>query len=264
MRKDYNGESQETPTKQEQFVGFLRMQMMASKSIIGNNKHHWINKDYYQYFDLYAGSGTWGNGQPGSPLIFLQAIEECDIPYQAVFIDKDTARIAALRDLVPSHHRQFCQFIAGDNKLAMRPWLRATKEKPRMGLVYADPYGAVCWDLLAWLSRVRRFERTDFLVYFPANRGLKGPRRRFPERFDYLTEYLEAIDKQRRLIRRPRTGFEWVFVYLTRWANMPEWRHRHWYDLDTDEGRKVLYRCNFTAEERQELNSNGQERLPGL
>lgn len=254
-QRNNNGESEETRIKQQQFAGFLDFQMTAARSVMVNPAHHWVKKDYYQYFDLYAGKGTWGDGEPGSPLIFLQAIEKHDLPYHAILIEQDIEKVEQLRDVVPQYHKPFCEFLHGDNIMVMRPWLRASKEKPRMGLIYADPYGSLCWNLLSWLSRVRTFERTDMLTYFSANRGLKGPRRRFPDKFEYFSVYLDAIEKKKRLVRRPRTNFEWVFVYLTNWARVPQWEAKHWYDLDTTKGREVLYVCNFTASEREYIEA---------
>jgi hypothetical protein len=245
------GESAETPIKQKHFAGFLDMQMTASKKVMATAS--WCNGDYYQYFDLYSGCGRWGDNQKGSPLVFLDAIERHDLPYRAVFIDRESINIERLRDSIPEYHRPYCTLLADDNKLALRPWLKVEKGKPktyRMGLVYADPNGLVCWDLLSWMSLMKRYERTDIFVYFGANRGLKLHRRSYPGKYGYLTEYIEAIDKPHWLIRQPSTAWQWIFLYATRWRDKPQWKRAGFYDLDSDEGRRILYECNFTKDER--------------
>ena len=108
------------------------------------------------------------------------------------------------------------------------------------------------------MSRMKRYERTDILVYFSANRGLKLHRRSSPDKYEFLTEYLQQIDKREWVIRRPRTNYEWLFLFGTQWHDKPTWEKAGWYDLNCDRGRKILFRCNFTAKERDELR---QERL---
>ncbi len=249
--KNGQGESEETPVKQSQFRAFLNIQMMAAKSVMRTQK--WCNGDYYQYFDLYSGCGRWGANQKGSPLLFLDAIEQHDLPFRAVFIDKEAINIEQLKDEIPNYQRTFCTVLAEDNKLAMRPYLKVEKGKPRMGLIYADPNGLVCWDILAWMSHMKRYERTDLLVYFSANRGLKLHRRSNPTKYEYLTEYLEQIDKSEWVIRQPRTNFEWLFLYGTQWHDKPTWEKAGWYDLNSKRGREILFKCNFTIQERDEL-----------
>jgi len=252
------GESSETPIKQKNFAGFLTIQMTAAKSVMRNPTIRWIDKSYYRYFDIYSGRGTWGDNEKGSPLIFLDAIEKHDIPYRAAFIDKEPQNIERLQDIVPSYHKRYCQFLVGDNKMVMRPWLRVVKEKPKMGLIYADPTGTLNWDLLIWLGRLKSFERTDFLIYLGANRGLKLHRRRWPERHNMLSEYIKAIEKSTVLVREPQTKYEWIFLYLTKWAKAPEWKAKGWYRSDTSQGRECLYRANFTKNERRKFGPDGQ------
>ena len=97
------GQSPETPTKQRHFAGFLTMQMLASKGVMDNPHNKWLQRDYYQYIDLYAGPGTWGDGQLGSPLIFLERIERYDLPYRAHFFEIDKENAEQLIDTIPAH-----------------------------------------------------------------------------------------------------------------------------------------------------------------
>jgi hypothetical protein len=43
---------------------------------------------------------------------------------------------------------------------------------------------------------------------------------------------------------------------------MPEWRAKYWYDLDTEIGNRILFECNFTAAEKEQIEGMDQLSLP--
>lgn len=266
----YNGvgQSDETPTKQRHFAGLLSIQMRAAKGVMSNPKYTWCNSDYYQYFDLYCGSGTSVDGEPGSPLIFLRKVEEIDIPYRAYFVDKNAASIERLRDLVPAHHRRYCQFYAQDNRMAIREHLRAMRASERsvgrrMGLIYADPnHGKdINWDVLQWMNRVEWHERTDIAIYVGATsikRWRSNPRCNLDY---YLTEKMAEVGKKKWLVRLPSGRNQWTFLFGTKWAKMPTWEREGFYDITSSTGKRILRALNYT---KDELGGNGDASQPPL
>lgn len=104
---DNMGYSEITEIKQEHFRLILQAHLRIVKTIFV--KHQYSLPTYF-YFDINAGSGQY-EGKPGSPLIFLEEVTQVDIPYSAVFIDKDEKNIEALSALTQSYHpnvRTFC------------------------------------------------------------------------------------------------------------------------------------------------------------
>lgn len=264
-KKNGVGQSESTPIKNDHFRGMLRIQIAAAAAVMRQSPK-WCNPDWYQYFDLYSGPGRTDYGE-GSPLIFLQEVQEFDIPFRAHFFDENPQFIEQLRNEIPRHVLPMCRFHAGDNLLTCRPYLKAMntwrgKKPRRMGLIYADPNGEPEWKILQYMSRVLYFERTDILINFGANAIKK---KRGARQIDHqLTEMLSRIDKKAWSIREPVGTWQWTMLLGMNWNRSVEWKRIGFYDIKSSAGREILRRLNYSKDELAAMEAYRNYHQPGL
>lgn len=264
--KDGMGYSKETPRKQRHFAGILKMQLGMARGAMSNPRNRgWCDQSYYQYFDLFSGSGWWidekdGSEQKGSPLIFLDIIEKVDIPYRAVFVDIRPENMERLRDSVPAYHLPYCTFVADDGAMAIRPYMKAmtfkhknSGSKSRMGMVYLDPnkITLVNWDLLRMFNRVEFNRTTDIVIYAGAT-GAKRVRGSLKSQ-EYLTDGMSEVNKKKWIVRVPYDKNQWTFLMGTEYIDMKTWEAKGFYDCRSEQGARILQYINYSKDELKEL-----------
>ena len=128
------------------------------------------------FIDGFAGPGEYAGGEPGSPLIALNAaiqhkadLTECELVY--IFIERDESRFKHLDDLVsrqsiPSHVR--CQALQGEFTDHMTDILETLDEAGKElapAFVMVDPFGfaGLPLDLVA---KTAQYQRSELLVSF--------------------------------------------------------------------------------------------------
>lgn len=273
MPKDGSmGISEETDVKQEQFNGFIDMHTRIVQGIF--RRKPWMRKPYI-YLDLYAGKGTYqsvvtGGTRLGSPLVFLSQVAKVGIDFEASFFDngmngQNIAELSAhIQDSYPGlYHR--CRFHDGDNLLESRSYLGNVPphhsalrynqhvNANRMGLIYADPNGDNIdrtFEMLSLYSRCATYRTVDILVNVPAT-IIKRVRNANTKYDKYFSDYINMIDKSFVIVREPHTIQQWMFVFLTNWANFPQWEKKGWYRIDSDDGKRIMAHANYTAEEKR-------------
>jgi len=217
----------------------------------------WAHKEFL-YFDLNAGPGVVG-GIEGSPLIFARRALEMGLPFRAFFFEQSNENVRRLSDALADLCERRgvstdrLQIIPGDHNRTV-PWFVAEHlaKLPRdwvYGLAYGDgngrddsPFGA-----LAVLSK--RFPRVDHLVnvntaIYKRVRGARPDAR-------FLMDDLAGITKEFRLIREPAGRWGWTMVLMTKWGKVPELREIGFRRLDSEEGRLIFERVNFSKPERE-------------
>lgn len=216
----------------------------------------------YFHFDLNAGSGYNDEADCiGSPLAFLSAVHRLEVTnYRAFFVDISRDAVSELlhRPEVTSDERSFV--MHGDNAEFVRAIpsiIEASGDRPGMaiGSVLVDDNGTgIPVHELADLAAA--CPRLDLFINITAT-GLK---RAFHVRSLRLSDIVGGIDKQHWLIREPIGAFQWTML-LGRNVQVNDHRSEGFYHLESEQGRQVMERCNYTAAELREIYMKGQERL---
>jgi hypothetical protein len=77
-----------------------------------------------------------------------------------------------------------------------------------------------------------------------------------------LLDDLSGIDKKYRLIRKPIGEWQWSMVMMTNWEKVPEFRELGFRRLDSQEGRDIFERVNYSKRERQAASPPFAPSLP--
>lgn len=236
--------------KQNDFRSLLSLHINLVDKMTQSPNLKW--KRDYTYIDMNAGPGCY-NGIIGSPVAFLDRIEQTDIPYKATFIEQEPINAKSLNDLVSSRKlRGEINVINSDHDSALRN--DAIPKAAKCGLIYHDPSGNVpSFDLLSDISRQKPFQYMEFLIYLSAT-NIKRVRR-YEEaagkdaKIKLLTQYLTGINKKIWIIRKPEGKHQWTFALGSNWVDFPAWEKKGFYSISSPEGRDILAHITYTANE---------------
>jgi hypothetical protein len=271
------GHSAHTPLKQELFTTLLRWHTSVTSRVMA--KHDWVSPAYV-YLDLYAGAGaSHGNdffALPGSPILALRILREQHLPARAVYIESDPETAAILRQrlyaepgLMPSvmapdgavyfeDALSTYQVYGQDHTVAVPALLTRWQEHEDLsslfGLIYADPNGTPCFDLLRTCATL--LPHVDILIHFGAT-TLKRQRRSPVHPFaQILVDYLKTVPKSYWLVREPMARQQWTFLLGTNWKGLKDWRTQGLCRTDTPMGQRLLNELSYTRKEIE--GSHGQ------
>ena len=101
--EDGVGFGEYTGIKIEHLSKILAMHMAITQAVI--KKHQAYFEKKYYYVDLTAGKGHTPDGNPGSPLVFLDKASDpkFNIPFQADFIEREQKNYSELKEAVSLH-----------------------------------------------------------------------------------------------------------------------------------------------------------------
>jgi hypothetical protein len=248
------GRSQNTPTKQRDLRYILDVHM----NIVGNIHKKLPNWPYerYVYLDLTAGDGGPA-GTPGSPLIAAAEAAAHQMPIDLWLCEQNADTMAELERRTAALRPPICyvHLLPGDH-INTVPFVLAhyaTVKQPLFGLAYYDPNSdPLPVPLIKSIITAPGFARVDVLAHINANGAYK--RTPSPERRTrYLSDDLDAIPKDVRLIRQPLGQWQWTFAYLTDHQGAPRFRNLNFVDIDSDQGHEVLTRLALTRRERNPM-----------
>jgi len=252
------GHSEYTVTKQRDFEHVLDTILGVARSprCMGQA---WAHKEFV-YIDLNAGPGVVG-GIEGSPLIFTRRALDLGIPFRAFFFESKSENVHrlsdALADLCESRgvSTDRLQIVPGDHNSTV-PWFVETHlaSLPRdwvYGLAYGDGNGRDDSPFGPLATIAQRFPRIDHLVN--VNTAIyKRVRGAHPDA-RFLLDDLAGIDKKHRLIRKPIGEWQWSMVLMSNWGRVPEFRELGFRRLDSEEGRDIFERVNYSKRERDDI-----------
>lgn len=246
------GFSSVTETKQEHFRMILRTQLLIVKAIF--KKYPYFMQKFH-YFDINAGAGM-SKGRPGSPLIFLDEIALAGLDYSAVFIDRDTENIRQLYELTKAEKN--IQLICGEHAEVL-PQLFVNDNKRRFGLLYTDPNGIFNAELLQEFSQQPCFQATDILINCPASAVKRVKNSPKCDDNRCLQDRLSIIDKKFWLVRDAlkNSTWQWTFLLGTNWTKFPEFHRIGMVKMESERGREIFERLNFTSMERMSRHQAG-------
>jgi hypothetical protein len=156
------------------------------------------------------------------------------------------------------------QIVPGDHNTTV-PWFVEAHLAPLprdwvYGLAYGDGNGRDDSPFGPLETIARRFPRIDHLVN--VNTGIyKRVRGAHPDA-RYLLDDLSGIAKKYRLIRTPIGEWQWSMVMMTNWEKVPEFRELGFRRLDSQEGRGIFERVNYSKRERQAASPPFAPSLP--
>lgn len=244
--------SAETEAKEADFRGILNMHMSIAKAIIARQSGL-----PYLYVDLYAGPGRLvfrGKEFDGSPLILTDTAKQLGLETVSAYYEQDQEVADRLKGALASAgatghfevHPERCE--VGFPKLLARTGI----QRGRYGLVYSDPIrDEIPHALLN--AAAERFPRVDLLSYVSATQYKR--RRGVDDARPYLADHIAAVNKKVVLIREPIGMWQWTFVLWSNWVNLPDWKRRGFYRLDSEKGQQILDRLNLSAREQLETTN---------
>lgn len=239
MPKDNNiGHSTCTVNKQAGFKCVIDTQISIVKSVI--TKHKWAPQIFY-YIDLYAGDGSNAmEGCPGSPVIFLQEIQD-KMKYSASFIEIEPGNTIYLKAAV-----QFANshtVYTGDNAIIL-PQIIKSIPRYSYGLIYADPNGIPNFDMLSNASK--HLPKMDILIRCPATAIKRNG--------NSLQDFIHRIDKSNWLVQRPEGKWQWTFLFATNYTEYPTWKKLNMHNLQSNEGKEIFRTIAYTEKERTNMD----------
>jgi len=248
--------SDETESKEADFAGLIDMHAKITGAILGRPRT--FRPAPYLYADLYAGPGPLSyNGRDflGSPPLAWNALRKYDVPYEALFYERDPVVAAALQNYVPPDSARAKHAVyAEDCQIGFADWLATQRAQPwRYGLIYADPiHDEIPHHLLN--AAAAKFERVDLLSYFSATQYKR--RRKSDAALNgftdkpFVSDHINAVNKAVALIRAPHGMWQFSFVVWTNWEDFPVWKKHGFYRVDSPEGQAVLDKLDLTSTEQ--------------
>ena len=238
-----------TPTKDAHFREILDVHIRCTRAILAKCEKkypRWANPAYH-YFDLNAGPGIDAAGRMGSPMVFMDLIEQYQMNYRAILFEKDKK---SATDLITSVGDR-AEVVIGDHLETFPSYFNRVK-KNTYGLVYSDPSGNIPpFDLLGDWSSYPSFARTDALIYISSanvKRALKSPTAHLCARLD---ELVALINKRFWIVREPQAKHQWTFLIGTNWIDFPAFERIGFFKTTSGRGQEIMRRLSYTNEERK-------------
>lgn len=219
----------------------------------------------FPWVDLTSGPGVdvfpGGAAVEGTPIIAMDTLydakQRLGIPFEASFFEQHVDRCDDLeRELRARYGPPIPQgdyeVMNADSRQYLPQIVSSRHLNGTLGAFVYDPTEQVDLDFLAEIASSPNRRRYDLLVYVSAS-SIKRPRN-LPAHYRTdrrtLVERLQAIPKQKWIVRRPSGPSEWSWFIGTNDKDFPVWHQRGFFDIATPAGQAIIDQMNLTHEER--------------
>lgn len=246
------GMSPITPDKEDGFEKYLRLHMHIVAHVWNRCRPTGWRPEYqvYSYIDTHAGSGSNGEYGDGSPSIFARVAQEVSIPYKAHLIEREPANAMLLKMMFDGNND--VSVFESDNRDVIDEILSRIPVKS-YGLLYMDPNGLPV-DFIELLSKVcLSHKRLDIMIRYPA----RAQKRCRYQGKGFLIDIIDAVTKEKWLIREPVKGdrWEWTFLFGSNFTQLNDWANERFYSINTPKGKQILSDLTFTRKEIESMAS---------
>lgn len=247
------GSSSWSLVKWERLIFVLGKNLGASSRIMGKPAYSWIR--HWSYVEFYAGPGYVGSdcrdpklvGLPGSPVRALGYAAKSGIPFRFYLFDKDPlyAQMLALR-------------MGGDERISVNAldcseavdYLIKGRISLPLGLAFFDPNGQCDWPAAQRFAR--KYGYMDLLFNINCatiKRMVKSP---VHEAWRPM-EYLESMGKKYKYLFQPIGHYQFALAFCTNYQ-FSEARKRGFFLSDSEEGKAIAKRINYTVDELRNMD----------
>lgn len=244
------GRSMATPDKEDGFGKYISLHCKIVKAVFDKkNRRGWFPRKKYLYIDTNAGSGDNGPLGEGSPVLFLKAVKEYRLEYQAHFIEREQANAESLRSITNDPRVIVHE---GDNSELIK---LIVPEIPKdiYGLAYHDPNG--CPDLMLIGYIAENLKKVDIMIRVNAA-AMKRTRIAWRDKDKpFLADIINGVKKENWIIREPLSNdkWQWIFLFGTNYTDWGAWKKERFYRVDSPKGQDILERLNYTTEELAQI-----------
>jgi len=214
----------------------------------------------YHYFDLNAGPGRYqlpDDGTPiiGSPLVFLKAAREAEVPYTAVLIEKCAASCENLLREVRSFENVTVR--QGDHNVILDEY--GGRHLQALGLIYSDPSNhEVPFEALSRFCQA--YPKVEVLIHVAATAIKRVHAKDDPD----LRSRLGQLNKNYWLVRAPDGPWQWTFLLGTNWDGFKDYQAINFHRMDSTKGREIIDRLNYTRTELACIYQSALPDIPGI
>lgn len=271
--KKIQGQSAVTPEKQRLLGSVFKTQynivshVLRKKGGLRNAVH----------IDINAGAGYDEEGNHGSPLIFLDVLQNIKtLPLvQCFFVEIDKKLHFQLKKAVNEHVtslKSICKpkIILGDSKKVIYDIASECEDTEiwgsNFGTLYHDPNAKLELDLIVEFSKFAHLKQVDILLNINTvmlKRLLKCKARGMEKYMYDLRAAIKMIERRKFIIRtplRPKNGenskWDFCFLFCSNWVDYPAWEKENFYDLDSEEGQAILFSVNYTKAEKEKMTDS--------
>lgn len=243
------GHSKATLDKADGFKKIIGQLLQTVKVITNKPENHWASKTF-QYIDANAGTGYNSEEDiEGSPVLFLKAADEVDIPYKAYFIEIVQDNSAELSKVTKQWRNH--EIFTADNRVII-PTILEGVPKNCYGVLYSDPNGIPDFEMLAEVSQHPSLSRVDILIRYAAS-SLKRNRHNIDSK--KMLDYLAEINKKHWIVREMERGdgWQWTFLLGLNWDGLKDWKSQGFHYAHSKQGKEIVEKLNYTRQEIQEM-----------
>jgi hypothetical protein len=255
--KDEIGFGAFTDLKHTHFDKLINMHINITMAVI--DKYNIRNKSDYKYIDCTSGSGFY-EGHTGSPVIALNAMlprgrkfvleliesNEVNINQLKLNISKSMERVDSGVIIINFHNERYQNVLSN----------LTSSNTGEYGMLYIDTSGDLPeLEHLAKFSEMR--PKMEILIYISPTNVKRSAQFTNIE----LVDYVNKIDKNNWLIRKPQDGdhHQWTFLLGTNSKGLfKDYKSVNMFDIKGKTGQQILTRLNLT---NKKLRTYGMENL---
>jgi three-Cys-motif partner protein len=247
--QDDIGYGEYTDIKIRHLAKIFEMHLSITRAVLNKNRYY---TQTYHYVDATAGKGRTPDGTTGSPLLFLEKVEQLQMNYRADFIERNENNLAELQVAIQreAHTNSWrisnLKFHHDDYETTINSLFSAVNQK-ELGLVFVDPSGDLPnFDSLALVAKMR--PKLDILIYVSA----ANIKRLYKINHKLLSDYMSTVGKKYWLIRKPIDGdsHQWTFMLGSNTDIFDNYKSIDFIRLDSKDAQSFWPLLNLSTKQR--------------